>query len=101
MDSGGAAEGNRHSPKVKGIKLAVAGERAGFTVEQMIRLLNAGLTVECLLDIIEECLSPRKDAIAVSHVSSSAGLSRNTVRPLSSLNVPVIWLRAFLWRFLL
>jgi hypothetical protein len=27
-------------------KLAVAGERAGFTVEQMIQILNAGVSVE-------------------------------------------------------
>jgi len=32
----------------------MAGERAGFTIEQMIQLLNAGLTVESLLDIITE-----------------------------------------------
>lgn len=38
-------------------KLAMAGEQAGFTVEQMIRLLNAGITVETLLDIIERRLS--------------------------------------------
>jgi len=33
-------------------KLAIAGERAGFTVEQLIRLLNAGLSVDALLEII-------------------------------------------------
>lgn len=38
-------------------KLAMAGEQAGFTVEQMIRLLNAGVTVETLMDIIERRLS--------------------------------------------
>jgi hypothetical protein len=32
--------------------LARAGEKAGFSVEDMIRLLNAGITVETLLDII-------------------------------------------------
>jgi hypothetical protein len=41
-------------------KLAVAGERAGFTVEQMIQILNAGVSVEALLDIIERNLqAPR------------------------------------------
>jgi hypothetical protein len=60
------------TPLYSGIcKLAIAGERAGFTVEQMIGLLNAALTVECLLDIIEERLSPREDAIPVAPVSSS------------------------------
>lgn len=33
-------------------KLAVAGERAGFTLEQMIQLLDAGLTVESLIELI-------------------------------------------------
>jgi len=33
-------------------KLAIAGEQAGFSVEQMIRLLDEGLTVETLLDLI-------------------------------------------------
>ena len=33
-------------------KLAIAGEQAGFSVEQMIDFLNAGLTVEGLLDLI-------------------------------------------------
>jgi hypothetical protein len=39
-------------------KLAEAGEQAGFSVEDMIRMLNAGLTVETLLDIIEQNLQP-------------------------------------------
>lgn len=34
------------------IKLAAAGQQAGFTLEQMIQLLNAGLTVETLLELI-------------------------------------------------
>jgi len=38
-------------------KLAVAGEQAGFTLEQMIELLNAGLTVESLLRMIERRLA--------------------------------------------
>jgi hypothetical protein len=33
-------------------RLAVAGEQAGFSVEHMIRLLNDGLTVEALLELI-------------------------------------------------
>jgi len=33
-------------------KLAVAGEQAGFTLEQMIELLNDGLTVATLLELI-------------------------------------------------
>jgi hypothetical protein len=33
-------------------KLASAGERAGFTVEEMIELLNTGVSVETLLNLI-------------------------------------------------
>jgi hypothetical protein len=33
-------------------KLAVAGEQAGFSLEQMIELLNEGLSVVTLLDLI-------------------------------------------------
>jgi hypothetical protein len=33
-------------------KLAVAGERAGFTLEEMIQLLDNGLSVESLLELI-------------------------------------------------
>jgi len=33
-------------------KLAIAGEQAGFSFEQMIHLLDDGLTVETLLDLI-------------------------------------------------
>jgi len=33
-------------------KLAVAGEEAGFTLEQMIELLDSGLSVATLLELI-------------------------------------------------
>jgi len=33
-------------------KLAKAGEQAGFTIEQLIALLNAGVGVECLIEPI-------------------------------------------------
>ena len=33
-------------------KLAVAGEQAGFSLEHMIQLLNAGLSVETLIELI-------------------------------------------------
>ena len=33
-------------------KLAVAGEQAGFSVEQMIAMLNSGVNVETLLELI-------------------------------------------------
>jgi hypothetical protein len=47
-------------------KLAMAGEQAGFTVEQMIRLLNAGITVETLLDVIERRLSDKAPEVRSS-----------------------------------
>jgi len=34
-------------------KMASAGERAGFTVDQMLRILNAGFSVEELVGLIE------------------------------------------------
>jgi len=33
-------------------KLIIAGEQAGFTIEEMIELLNGGLTMAALLDLI-------------------------------------------------
>ena len=33
-------------------KLAILGEQAGFTIEQMIGLLSGGLSVETLLELI-------------------------------------------------
>jgi hypothetical protein len=38
-------------------KLVLAGEQAGFSVEQMIQLLQTGATVETLLSMIELRLS--------------------------------------------
>jgi hypothetical protein len=50
-------------------KLATAGQQAGFTVEQMIELLNAGLGVEDLMDLIAWRLEQPKKLVPV--VSSS------------------------------
>ena len=33
--------------------LAIAGEQAGFSLEQMIQMLNTGITVETLLQLIQ------------------------------------------------
>lgn len=33
-------------------KLVLAGEQAGFSLEEMIELLNTGMSVEALLDLI-------------------------------------------------
>lgn len=37
-------------------RLVIVGEQVGFTFEQMIKLLNGGLTVETLLRLIESRL---------------------------------------------
>jgi hypothetical protein len=39
-------------------KLVRAGEQAGFSVEEMIEMLNAGVSVGALLDMISYSLSP-------------------------------------------
>ena len=39
-------------------KLAAAGEQAGFTLEQMIELLDHGLEVETLVELIRMRLHP-------------------------------------------
>ena len=47
------------SPAITAIeKLVLAGEQAGFTVEQMIQILQTGASVEALLHMIESRLSP-------------------------------------------
>jgi len=51
-------------------KLAIAGEEAGFSVEQMIRILNAGVDVEDLLRVIESRLN-KKRAKPVTLITSS------------------------------
>ena len=44
-------------------KLAVAGELAGFSLEQMIQILDDGLSVETLLDLITWSLERRQQAL--------------------------------------
>jgi hypothetical protein len=39
-------------------KLVLAGEQAGFTVEQMIQLLQTGTSIEVLVSMIEWRLLP-------------------------------------------
>ena len=41
-------------------KLALAGEQAGFTLEEMIAMLNTGITVQTLLGLIEVRLASRQ-----------------------------------------
>jgi hypothetical protein len=47
-------------------RIAQAGEQAGFSVENMIYMLNAGVTVETLLNIIEQRLRPSPEATGLS-----------------------------------
>ena len=44
-------------------KLAIAGQQAGFSLEQMTDLLNAGLSVETLLDLIAWRLEGTQSAL--------------------------------------
>lgn len=53
-----------------GGKLAIAGEQAGFSIEQMIELLNEGLSVETLLDLISWRLQEVRPATASPACSS-------------------------------
>jgi hypothetical protein len=51
-------------------KLATAGQQAGFSVEQMIQLLNAGLEVDGLIDLIAWRLEQPRP---LAPVASSSG----------------------------
>jgi hypothetical protein len=77
----------------------MAGEQAGFSVEQMIRLLNAGMTVETLLNIIERRLSaaaPEGRSSCWNHVviedvrPRDAARNRHRVIPTGSILVAVL-----------
>ena len=61
-------------------KLARAGEQAGFSVEKMIEMLNAGVTIGALLDMISYSLSREALGIYPSAVeeSTSAGARAHT-----------------------
>lgn len=51
-------------------KFARAGEPAGLSVEDMIRILNAGVSVETVLDLIERSLQATREESRVSCRSS-------------------------------
>ena len=50
-----ATFGQAHDESVYGAieRLVEAGEQVGFTVHDLIRMLNGGMTLETLLDVIE------------------------------------------------
>jgi hypothetical protein len=47
-------------------RLAAAGEEAGISVEQMIQILNVGVSVEDLLDIVDKKLQAPREFIGYS-----------------------------------
>jgi hypothetical protein len=61
-------------------KLAVAGEQAGFTLDQMIQLLNSGMSVVTLLDLIAWRLSPSRNSFGSVPVALGRAQSRTLVR---------------------
>lgn len=60
------------SPSLVGAieRLAIAGQQAGFSVEQMIDLLNDGMAVATLLDLIDWRLEALRNP-PILHGSSS------------------------------
>jgi len=59
-------------------KLAIAGQQAGFSLEQMIDLLNAGLSVETLLDLIAWRLEGTQSALPLLGSSSNWVVPRHS-----------------------
>ena len=59
-------------------KLARAGEQAGFSVEDLIRILNAGISVECLVRLIERNLQARE--LADPSPRPDAGIARTELQ---------------------
>ena len=64
-----ATLGEAHDESVYGAieRLVAAGEQVGFNVRDLIRMLNGGMTLESLLDVIEvrmtgACLDPESKA---------------------------------------
>jgi hypothetical protein len=58
------------SKQAAALKLALAGQRAGFSLEQMIQLLNSGLSVRGLLDLI--CMNLRREDVPKPGVASGS-----------------------------
>jgi hypothetical protein len=53
-------------------KLAQAGEHAGFTIKEMILLLEAGLSVPDLIQLIELRIQTREEKLATPPVHPSS-----------------------------
>jgi hypothetical protein len=57
----------RHPVLARAIeRLVAAGERAGISVVQMIQILDVGVSVEALLDIIDQRLKAPREFIGYS-----------------------------------
>ena len=69
----------KNTPERAICKLVIAGEQAGFNVEQMIEFLNAGLSVEGLLDLITVRLERLPKASPAS-TSSSGRLAKGFIQ---------------------
>ena len=61
-------------------KLAIAGEQAGFTVEQMIDLLNSGIAVETLIELIAWRLDGSQSALPTINSDSDWSVPRRSGR---------------------
>jgi uncharacterized protein YoaH (UPF0181 family) len=61
-------------------KLAIAGEQAGFTVEQMIDLLNAGMSVGSLLDLIAWRLAGSQSALPFVNSNPARGAPQRSAK---------------------
>jgi hypothetical protein len=62
-------------------KLAIAGEQAGFTVEQMIDLLNSGIAVETLIELIAWRLDGSQSALpTINSDSDWSSVPRRSAR---------------------
>lgn len=62
------------------IKLAVAGEHAGFSLEQMIQLLDSGMSVVALLDLINWRLSLAEISSPRTLIRPRAGIQPSSLR---------------------
>jgi hypothetical protein len=61
------------NPRVEAVlKLARAGEQAGYTLDEMIAFLDSGFTVETLLCLIEWRLRVQEKIAAVTASNKSA-----------------------------
>ena len=61
-------------------KLAIAGEQAGFTIEQMIDLLNSGIAVETLLGLIAWRLEGSQSALSFVDANPNWSVPRRSAK---------------------